>query len=479
MPELEWSLGLRNTTTGKYLTQETFGFALNCNGPSLKKKQIFYLETGANEGKVFIRTHLGRYLNALPDGTWKAELENKDGNCEWSIEPQADGTWALKSAHGYYAHGTGEKLSAYTKELPADGKWCVHLAMHPQVNVRNVMRKRFIHFEDNELHCNELVPWGADALLTFVFFSEVTEGRYGFMACNGQYLNANGRLQDKPDAGCQFLLGFHDDQISLRDQTGNYLACVGGKGVVKCNKDKITKDELFNIQDSEPQFTIQDSRGRYVSVRSSAEVKADQTDVTDAERFQLELVGTSKATFMTVKNQYWSVQGDVVQLTDKADASCHFDLEWKKNRVTLRAGGKVVSVAPNGALKANNKVDDTNDFTFSLINRPQLVLRGQYGFVGLKGASGRVEVNRAAYDVFDLEVKDGAYFIKNPAGGYWAVDGDGLHSNSGSPVPFYFEFIERSKFLIKTEGGDYLEGEQNGGFKGTGKDANKNTLWEY
>lgn len=29
---LEWTLGLRNHASGKFLTQETFGFAVNVNG---------------------------------------------------------------------------------------------------------------------------------------------------------------------------------------------------------------------------------------------------------------------------------------------------------------------------------------------------------------------------------------------------------------------------------------------------------------
>lgn len=45
---LSWSLGLRSAASGKYLTQESFGFAVNANGKTLKKKQTFYLEVGAD-----------------------------------------------------------------------------------------------------------------------------------------------------------------------------------------------------------------------------------------------------------------------------------------------------------------------------------------------------------------------------------------------------------------------------------------------
>jgi hypothetical protein len=30
--QLQLTMGLRNAASGKYLTQETFGFAINCNG---------------------------------------------------------------------------------------------------------------------------------------------------------------------------------------------------------------------------------------------------------------------------------------------------------------------------------------------------------------------------------------------------------------------------------------------------------------
>ncbi len=36
---LAWSLGLKNHASGKYLTQETFGFALNVNGKIFLTKQ--------------------------------------------------------------------------------------------------------------------------------------------------------------------------------------------------------------------------------------------------------------------------------------------------------------------------------------------------------------------------------------------------------------------------------------------------------
>lgn len=480
---LEWSLGLRNHKSGKYLTQETFGFALNANGPNLKKKQTFTLQTGSTPGTVLIKTHLGRYLYGLADGTWKGDIEQPNADAEWTIEPQADGTWAIKTKYGYYAHGTDENLRAYTKVVPEDGKWVVHLAMHPQVNVTNAMRKRYVHLEDGELRCNEDIPWGEDALLTFVFFDEHPEGRYGFIAANSKYLSASGKLLDVADKSCQFLLGFHDEQISLRDEAGNYLSCVGANAKLQVNKQKVTKDELFQLTDSEPQFVIQDNRDRFASVRQGVEIKCDQTTVTDAERFQLELDSKGKASFKSNRSTYWSLAGDntVSASADKKGEKEQFTVVYGGATVQFVASnGKYVTVKSNGGLIANGAGKEPESvFTLTIINRPELVLRGQFGFVGLKGASGRVEVNKSRPEIFKLECKKGAYSLSS-GGKYWTVDPDGVAATSAVPVTFYLEFTERSKFLIKhADSGKYLEGEQNGGYRATGTASNANTLWEY
>jgi len=480
---VEWTVGLRNYATGKYLTQEAFGLALNVNGPSLKKKQIFTLVPGSAAGTVNVRTHLGKFLYGLVDGTFKGDADAPNADTDFTIVPAADGTIGLVSRHGFYAHGVEENLRCFTKEQPADGKWVVVLAMHPQINILNANRKRWVHLVGNELQCNEDVPWGEDALITLVFFEEIKEGRYGFMSSNGKFLQNSGKLVDKADKSCQFLLGFHDNQVSLRDETGKYLSCVGANGVLQVNKDKVTKDELFMISDSEPQFTIQDNRGRFTSIRSG-NLKADQADVTDLERFQMEIDAAGKVSFKTSKAKYWLLGGDGnIEATapNKDAAGTKFGVEYHGKVCKLIGNnGKYVIVKSNGGYAATGNGGEAEaTFTMKIINRPELVLRGQFGFVGLKGPSGRVECNRASADVFVLKCEGGDYSISKD-GKFWTVDADGVAATSAKPVTFHLEFVARSKFLIKhAESGKYIEGEQNGGFRAIGGSANINTLWEY
>ncbi len=51
--------------------------------------------------------------------------------------------------------------------------------------------------------------------------------------------------------------------------------------------------------------------------------------------------------------------------------------------------------------------------------------------------------------------------------------------STASKTPFYLEFPQRGKMLIKTVDGAYLQGEQNGALSAKGTAAGLNTLWEY
>ena len=133
-------------------------------------------------------------------------------------------------------------------------------------------------------------------------------------------------------------------------------------------------------------------------------------------------------------------------------------------RLKHKASGQNIYAKPNGGLFVTGaRETNTETFELSIINRPTLILRGQYGFLGQKGASGRVECNRSTPDVFKLESKGGEYFI-SAGGKYWTVDQDGVAVAAARPVPFYLEFVQHSKVLVKhKETQRYLQGEQNGG----------------
>ena len=56
-----WTVGLINSKH-KYLSAETFGFKINANGKSLKKKQVWILEPSGEGETIVLRSHLNKYM---------------------------------------------------------------------------------------------------------------------------------------------------------------------------------------------------------------------------------------------------------------------------------------------------------------------------------------------------------------------------------------------------------------------------------
>ena len=141
LPKGCWTIGLINSKF-RYLTAETFGFKINANGASLKKKQIWTLEPASSNGTestIFLRSHLDKYLAVDSFGNVTCESEEQDPGSKFQISVADDGTgrWALRNVtRGYFLGASADKLTC-TAKVPGDAElWHVHLAARPQVCVR-------------------------------------------------------------------------------------------------------------------------------------------------------------------------------------------------------------------------------------------------------------------------------------------------------------------------------------------------------
>lgn len=135
----------------------------------------------------------------------------------------------------------------------------------------------------------------------------------------------------------------------------------------------------------------------------------------------------------------------------------------------------------NGYIKASaDTVGDASSFEFRVVNRPRLVLRGEYGFVKTM-ASGLIESNKSNGEEYQLESEEGkgVAIKKTSTGKYLAVGSDHVSANSDEPEWFSIELFANSKCALKTADGKYLQTAQNGGFTATGSEPGKFTLFEY
>lgn len=257
---VQWKIGLVNSQN-KYLTAETFGFKINASGTSLKKKQTWTLEQDEKEDVVYLISHLGRYLMGDKKGNVTCSAEKKEEETKFFIEYSKDNTgrWTFKNkVYGYYFGGTEDNLLCYEKSPGQTEWWHIHLATHPQANLRNANRKKYMRFsaETNHLQCDKITPWGPECLITL----EYMEGKYALKSCNGLILHCDGSLVEQPSQETLFSIELRSGQLfgmAFRDGAGKFLTAVGVDGVLQSRGSKVAnKDELFTIEDSHPQVAL-------------------------------------------------------------------------------------------------------------------------------------------------------------------------------------------------------------------------------
>ena len=484
--ELQWTAGFINVS-GKYLTAESFQFKVNANAQSLRKKQIWILEK-VDEQEVALKSCVGRYLGCDRDGKVSGDSESIGPDNRFLLISQDDGRVAIKSVtYERYLGGSGDHLVCSDKEV---SYWTLQLAMSPQINLRSVNRKTYAHLSDDgtEVRVNEDMAWGYDATITLEFY----DGKYAIRAANAKYLTYKGRLDEMVTLDSLFILVFRGTQVAFRDRKGNFLTAVGAHATLMSRRDSISKDELFTLEDTNPQITLIAYNRKYVSVRmGQQEVRANQSEITNDEIFQMEAVdrnnmsGNVKWMIRSKNRKYWNAADTLLSSSvDGKEDSSQFTIEWMGPMVSFKASnGKYLTVKSNGQLSATSvEVTDSCKFVLELVNHPIITLRGEHGFVGVKGASSVLECNRSQYDIFRMTGNAGTYTFKAANGKYWEMDKDSSHFavRGDNPVDFFVEIRAHTRMCILTPNGQYIKGAQNGAFTATGNNVvSMSTLWEY
>ena len=226
----------------------------------------------------------------------------------------------------------------------------------------------------------------------------------------------------------------------------------------------------------------------YLWIYLGIDVTANQfMEVSDTEIFQIGYHRDmkDKTTFLSKSNKYWTADEKSITIKEtNVSPSCVFELEWHENKVALKASnGKYVTSTTGGRLAptSSNTSDPAALFTLTLVNRPLLLLRGQYGYIGEVQQTNKVQCNRGLPNIVQLLHEfDGKYRLKSVSGKFWQIDSDGFVVFEDSDEEyFYLELNGKNSLVVRTGDGRLLSGDKNGTIMAKAESVNKNNTWEY
>ena len=160
-------------------------------------------------------------------------------------------------------------------------------------------------------------------------------------------------------------------------------------------------------------------------------------------------------------------------------------MEWLGGAVALIASnGKYVGIRPNGQLVAKSTgVNNSEMFYIKLINRPILVLKCGFGFVGKKKTTAskpEYMCNKSVYEVLKLEYHEkGIYYIKGDNDKYWNLSDSSIVANGNQPEPFVLEFVGNCKLALLAPNRKYVTGEKIGMMSASSPEVRKTCYWEF
>jgi len=375
-------------------------------------------------------------------------------------------------------------MSAFCRSIDKSEKFAIHLAMHPQVQIWSQARQSYAHIQNNELRANEKVPWGFDAMVSLSFDKE--KAKYTIRGANNKYWSCDAKFVDNVDNNCYYIIVLAENgKMGFRGANGKYItAPTSADQIMRTTSTECKTNESFSLEDSHGQITIMASNGKYVSMSRNQDPQNVSTTVGDKEIFQMETSDGGKTwVFKTVDLRYFAVAGENNSLTTLAskEPNAYFTVEYRNRDTLICQNGKYLTTTPQGPLKMISSPDDNSNFKFDINNRPQLILRCEYGFITCKRANDQLACNAADPDTFFLESKGGAVTLKGQNGKYWVLKEDGkIQCNGTAPDVFIFEWRAHTRMAIRAEKtGQFVTASQQGGFAATSPTVNAACLFEY
>ncbi|XP_077196725.1 fascin-3 [Paroedura picta] len=477
--------------TGGYLTAEGYGGALvTALGSALGRRQTWELKASreaAGPTVVELRGPGGRALGAGPDGAVRcAQAAAADGQGQFLLEVHPSGAWSLQQVHSRkYLESDGEDVFCVSRGLTACHMWMPQLAMHAHVVLFNPRLQRYARADPelNRVWVDTRVPYQEEC----GFILRFRGGVYHLETSRHHFLSRSEKLVEKPSAETAFHLTLRPGCLAfLTDREGRILYPHGSRGLLCLGDSPADKEEWFLIRRCPQWVSLRTAAQRYVTVVCDSDVYAGPKKVTPMSVFHLEVSPDSKTVQLRGINHSYLAQRECKSLVANGNSSepqtC-FQVHWHYGKIFLRAlNGCYVGTLPVGLVAARAMhPGPSEEFGLLLANRPFLLLRGQYGYVGSSPSHDVLQCNLLEPDGISLlPCKHSIYHLQTHSKSFWSLTAEKTFKTGGKvALNFCLEIRGNNILAILAPNGYYLRGDREGTLMADSQEVTSETLWEF
>lgn len=245
-------------------------------------------------------------------------------------------------------------------------------------------------------------------------------------------------------------------------------------------------EEWFVLQHFPAWVSLKSKSRRFLSVIYDAEVCAASERLTQMSLFQYECDSESPILQLRSANGFYLAQRRhraIIADGHPMESDTFFRVHWNCGKITLQSpNGRFLSIASNGLLMSNVTIPGPNEeLGIRFANRPFLVLRGRYGYVGSSSDHDLLKCNMDQPDCIQLlPCHQGIYHFQAQGGSFWSITSFGTFRPWGKfALNFCIELQGSSLLTVLAPNGFYLRADRSGTLLADSEEITKECIWEF
>ncbi|XP_041112246.1 fascin-3-like [Polyodon spathula] len=479
------------STLGKYLTSEYYANCVTAAGCEMRTNQIWDVEIQSFRGSqvvVALKGSRGLRLVVDLDGSVSCGASCTEPQNLFLLTFQPNGKWSFKSlATGTHLEADGEDVICVSENVRDEHLWTPCIAIHSHVVFFNIRSHLYLQADPEEDQVWAGATYPFNERCGFVMLFDKDKGKYHLRTSDGLYVSSVKKLVSKPSEKTALTFHLRPGYLaSFFDDCGSRLFPHGRSGALLPGNIHINKDEWFVIKRNPCLITLKALNKNYATVTCGVEVYANRNKPDSHSLFELEVnPRTELVKIQTPKGRYLTLRGSnsVIADGDGDESNSLFEVEWRYGKVCFQASnGMYLTVKPIGLITASSpEVGPNEQFVVQLANRPFLMMRGKYGYVGKSIHHAVLQCNLPEPEQISLiPCKHGFYHFKGSNGNFWTMtENDTFKADGNVVLNFCIEIRGINLLAILAPNGCYLRGENSGVLSATGQTIDEDCLWEF